>query len=305
MPEAKQGENIPLMTVERFFRPGACFHMQISTDFPDYVGIPHRHEYIEVVYVISGTATHTVEDKSYTVKRGDLCFINVNTVHMFCENRKSPEPLVVYDLMFTPQFFDRALTRGHGLEALGDSYLFRALPKGQPGKDASFEVSENLHSKFSELFNRMYDEYRSRSSGYMEIIRAYLLLVVVTAMRMHAAADRQNTGRSKEQLAQKVMGYIEENYRRPITVQDLAESLYLTPDYLGRVFKEVTGQTISAQIQSVRIRNACRLLISTSRTVTDIAAACGFGDAKNFYSVFKKYMGMPPGDYRRKNMLEE
>lgn len=305
MPGAMQNETIPTMTIGRFFRPGERFHMQMSTDFPDYVGILHRHEYIEVVYVISGTATHTVGDKSYAVKRGDLCFINVNTVHMFCENKKSSEPLVVYDLMFTPEFFDCSLTEGRSLEDLGDSYLFRALPKGQPGKENSFGVSGNVYVKFSELFNRMYDEYRDRSSGCMEIIRAYLLVVVVTAMRMRAAADKQITTRKKEQLVQRVRDYIEKNYRVPITVQNLAKSVYLSPDYLGRIFKEITGETISAQIQSVRVRNACRLLITTQRTIVDIAAACGFGDAKNFYSVFKRYMGMPPGDYRRKNMLEE
>lgn len=297
---ARNNETVPTMTVERFFRPGEHFHMQISTDFPDYMGILHRHEYIEVVYVLSGSAVHTVEGRSWAVKRGDLCIINVDTVHMFCPDKAGPEPLVVYDLMFTPEFFDLSLSRSHSLEDLRDSYLFRSLPKAGPGQEAGFGVSETLHAKFSELFGRMYDEYRDRELGYTEIIRAYLLQVVVTAMRLSAAGDR-GVSRSREQLVDRVLERIDADYAGPLGVRELADSVHLSPDYLGRVFKEVTGQTVTARIQAVRIQNACRLLATTQRTVADISAACGFGDPKNFYSAFKKQMGLSPGDYRKQN----
>lgn len=290
-----QYDKIPLMTVERFFRPGECFHMQISTDFPDYMGILHRHEYIEVVYVLSGSAIHTVNDKCSTVKRGDLCIVNVDTVHMFCPERKSAEPLIVYDLMFTPAFFDETL--GATLEALTDSYLFRSLSCKE---QAGFGVSESLNARFSELFNRMYDEYRGCAAGSMEIIRAYLLQILVTAMRMNAE-EGKSTERSKERLTRLIIDRIDADYASAIGVKELAQSVHISPDYLGRVFKEVTGQAVGTYIRTVRIRNACRLLSSTQRTVADIAAACGFADTKNFYSAFKKHTGLLPGDYRKRN----
>lgn len=300
MPKTVRGEDVPVMTLENYFGSGEKFRMQISTDFPDYVGILHRHEYIEVVYVISGTATHTIQGKSYEVKRGDLCFVDVGAIHMFTENKKGSDPLVVYDLMFIPEFFDRSLTDRCEMGALGDSYMFRALLREPGVSDHSFHVSENLYAKFSELFNKMYDEYCNRNSGYMEIIRAYLLQVVVTALRMNDIPDRRKGAVHKEWIVESVMAYIQNHYDTAITVQELADNVHVSPDYLGRVFKEVAGETISTRIQKTRIHNACRLLTSTQRTVADIATACGFGDAKFFYSVFKKYMGMSPGDYRKK-----
>ena len=69
--------DVPVMTTQQFFKPGEHFHMQVSTDFPDFVGVAHRHEYIEVVYVLSGAATHVVEDKSSPARQGDLFLINV------------------------------------------------------------------------------------------------------------------------------------------------------------------------------------------------------------------------------------
>ncbi len=300
----KKGENIghiPVMTIQRFFSPGENFHIQISTDFPDYVGILHRHEYIEVVYVISGTATHMIEDKTYKVKRGDLYIINVNTAHMFCDSKKNQEPLVVYDLMFTPEFFDKALTGSRTIEELDGSYMFRSLFQGRAGTDASFGVSGSLYTMFSELFNRIYHEYRNQDKGYMEIIRAYLLQVVITAIRMDEASANGSTAFNKKQAVKSVIDYIEEHFYTHISVQDLADKVFLNPDYLGRIFKEITGETISTRIQKVRIRHACQMLQATQRTVADIASACGFSDTKFFYSVFKKHMGMLPGDFRRNN----
>lgn len=268
--------------------------MQLSTDFSDYVGILHRHEYIEVVYILSGSATHVIEDKSYAAKKGDLYIINVNTAHKFCVSEDSSEPFVVYDLMFTPEFFDRSLAGNYTFESLGDSYMFQSLAHES---QESIGVSESLFTMFSELFKRMYAEYKGRESGYMEIIRAYLLQVLITAIRMKDG-QKNSASRNKERAVHDAISYIEEHYRSPITMQELADTVYLSPDYLGRIFRQITGESISARIQRVRIRHACYLLTATERTVADIAVDCGFRDTKFFYHVFKKHMGISPGDYR-------
>lgn len=291
----KQPMNLPIMTIARFFSPNEHFHMQLSTDYSDYVGILHRHEYIEVVYIVSGTATHVIENQSYCAKPGDLYIINVNTAHKFCVDKLSDEPFVAYDLMFTPEFFDSALAGNYTFESLGDSYMFRFLSQDS---NESIGVSDSIYTMFSDLFKKMYAEYRERENGYMEIIRAYLLQVLITVIRMK---DRQKNkiSRNKEQAVQTVANYIEEHYESTISVQSLADMVYLSADYLGRIFREITGESVSARIQRVRIRRACYLLTATERTVSDIASDCGFKDTKFFYNVFKKHVGVAPGDYRK------
>ena len=74
--------------------------------------------------------------------------------------------------------------------------------------------------------------------------------------------------------------------------------MYMNLSYLGRIFRQKTGMSISAMIQKVRIDHACRMLSDTKRTVLDISQSCGFEDVKFFYKVFKKYTGMLPGEYR-------
>ena len=75
--------------------------------------------------------------------------------------------------------------------------------------------------------------------------------------------------------------------------------VYLSPDYLGKIFKTKNGLSIGETIQKVRIERVCEMLGATNKTIREIAFACGFEDIKFFYSVFKKRMGVLPSTYRK------
>lgn len=304
MKQTYLGSQMPVMTIERFFSPNEHFHMQLSSDYSDYVGILHKHEYIEVVYIVSGSATHVIEDRSYATKKGDLYIINVNTAHMFCADKDATEPFVAYDLMFTPEFFDQALAGNYTFESLGDSYMFRSFAQNQEAAQEAIGVSGDLYTMFSQLFERMYQEYRNRKIGYIEIIRGYLLQVLITAIRLKDETKKSHSVCNREHVVQTVLEQIEQRYATRLTMQELADSVYLSPDYLGRIFREITGESISARIQRVRILHACHLLTATDRTVADIATECGFQDTKFFYSIFKKHIGIAPGDYRKQTRAD-
>lgn len=300
MRAASRSEEICVLTREDYFRPGEHVHIQMSNEHPDYIGILHKHEFIEMVYIVSGTATHRVADEVYTVKRGDLFIINMDTAHAFYCDTPSPEPFVAYDLLFTPEFFDQSLTGSNALEALNRSFMFYSLFHGREEYHPYFSVSGSSYHMFGELFNKIYMEHRGQETGYLEIIRAYLLQLIITIFRISDSGGKQAGLSRNKQAVSYILDYIHENYGRPISVQDLADRVYLSRDYAGRLFRDATGMTITAMIQKVRVEHTCRLLDTTDRTIGDIAAACGFEDMKFFYSVFKKHMGMLPGDYRKR-----
>ncbi len=82
-----------IVTIETdfFFKPNVNVHIHHSNDCKDYLGTLHRHKFIEVVYVLSGRATHFIGDKSYTVKKGDVSIINSNEVHAFVKEIRMKE----------------------------------------------------------------------------------------------------------------------------------------------------------------------------------------------------------------------
>ena len=292
-----QDNTIHVLKREDFFYPGEQVQIQLSNEHPDYVGVVHRHKFIEMVYIISGTATHYIEGKTSPVKRGDLFIINMDTPHAFLPDTDTGEEFVAYDLMFTPEFFDQSIPGYNSLETLNNSFILYSLFQGQQAHRPYFSVSGSKFTLFGELFNKIYLEHRERRIGYLEIIRAYLLQLLVLTFRMEEGSGKSVS--PNPQIVRYLLDYIQNNYQRHISVQELADKVYLSKDYLSRYFKDTTGTTITAMIQKVRIENVCRLLSTTDRTIADIAAACGFEDMTFFYSVFKKHMGLPPGDYRK------
>ncbi len=284
---------------EDFFKPGENMHIQLSKDFPDYIGIVHSHEYIEVMYILSGTATHQVGDETHRVKRGDLYIVNVGTTHAFHIDPNPAEPFVAYDLMFTPEFFDSSMDGHHPLEALSSSFMFRSLFTEQDTPKPYLSVTGSQYTAFGELFNKIYHEHQSMKKGYLEIIRAYLIELIVTCFRLNEQQKHADSNLKNRHIVDFLTDFIAENYAHPLSANGLAKTVYLNPDYLGRIFKKQTGLSITNMIQKVRIEKACELLTATDKSVADIALLCGFEDTKFFYTVFKKRMGALPSAYRK------
>ena len=84
-----------------------------------------------------------------------------------------------------------------------------------------------------------------------------------------------------------------------MTLNDLSEELEVTPNYLGRLFKEEMGVQFSDYLEQLRMENAKKLLKSTNLKIYEIADDCGYNDGQYFAKAFKKYTGMTPLEYKK------
>ena len=160
-------------------------------------------------------------------------------------------------------------------------------------------MSGSSYTVFGELFHRIYLEYRGREKGYVEIIRGYMIQLIITIFRLNEAKGETRAQKLGTQPIEYVLEYIRRNYNRRISASELAEKVYFNPDYLARIFKEHTGHSITGMVQKVRVEAVCKLLSTTRQTIFQIARDCGFEDMKFFYKVFKKHMGVLPSEYRK------
>ena len=92
---------------------------------------------------------------------------------------------------------------------------------------------------------------------------------------------------------------IHEYYATGITLDEIAEQLNMTPEYVGTLFRKEMGVTFSTYIKNHRINKAKELLCSTSLKLYEVAEQVGYFDPKYFSRVFKETTGMLPNDYRK------
>lgn len=95
--------------------------------------------------------------------------------------------------------------------------------------------------------------------------------------------------------------FIERNFEKKVTLEDVAGQICLSPKYFSRVFKEIAGQGFNEYRLSVKVTQACDLLKSSDFTVTEITNRLGYQNLESFIRMFEKIMGVSPMQYRHKN----
>ncbi|WP_217597236.1 response regulator [Cohnella sp. GbtcB17] len=101
-------------------------------------------------------------------------------------------------------------------------------------------------------------------------------------------------------VVQRVMEAIDVRYSQPLTVEQLAAEVYLSPNYIRTLFKEKSGETILEYLTRVRIRRAAELLKDRSLRVHEISKAVGYENVSYFCALFQRHRGVTPNDYRKK-----
>ena len=101
-----------------------------------------------------------------------------------------------------------------------------------------------------------------------------------------------------------VRDYVLNHISRPITTKELAQALGTNRTYLCRMFREETGKTVQDYVTGIKMDEASRLLNTTAKTVAQMGSYLGYSSQSHFQRVFKKTMGMTPGEYRKKQNAE-
>lgn len=109
----------------------------------------------------------------------------------------------------------------------------------------------------------------------------------------------EDAGRKKQGIVQKVEEFVNENYQNPdITLEDMAQHVGLSSNYIRRIFREQCGYSLMDYLVNHRISMAKELLKTTDRTAREIAELVGYSNTKYFYSLFKKQTGYTTYEYR-------
>ncbi|EOH97675.1 response regulator transcription factor [Enterococcus pallens] len=140
--------------------------------------------------------------------------------------------------------------------------------------------------------NPKHDFLIQRSYNSIEAFVRYVSYYIQTAK------DQVDFLESKQSIAQLLLDYIDRHYTEEINRKTLAEHFFLSPDYLARLFKKETGDTLINYLTEKRVARGKELLLETETPVYLIASQIGYDNYSYFSKVFKKTTGMSPIDFR-------
>lgn len=132
--------------------------------------------------------------------------------------------------------------------------------------------------------------------------RYYMLQGFLTLCALQRSSVRQNENNKKSNsYVTKAVEYIQAHYNEQITEKTLADHLYISVNYMHRLFLSNTGMTPNYYINNYRISLAKKMLSNTSLSIFQISESVGFSSGDYFCRVFKKFMDCSPSHYRRIN----
>ncbi len=273
---------------EKMLQQGKLITLRPHTRFIDFP--PHSHDYIEVVYVCTGTITHIINGKTVTLSAGELLFLSTDAVH---EIKKAGEEDLAVNFIILPQFFDKALDMLGEEESPLKRFILDSLGSAPSG-------SIYLHFKVAELLpiqNLIENLLYTLVSDIPNKRRINQTTMGLLFLQLIGCTDRLSVEDQADELLIEVFRYIEEHYRTG-SLGELAEQLHCDFYWLSREIKRCTGKNFKQLLQEKRLSQAAFLLKSTRLNVADISLAVGYENISYFHRIFAGRFGVSPFQYR-------
>jgi AraC-like DNA-binding protein len=227
-----------------------------------------------------------IDGAHINARGGDILAINEQSVHKFLVNEENTRIRVL-------QFpFDVILN----FDIQPPSILTHI-------KATQIEKIPSLDESVEYLFSLIEAESPCHSAAQNPLLQS-LINSLYFLLARHFPQDEYKTTTKKSRLEfYKIVDYINTHFSNDISVQSIADSLYMSRAKITSVFSAYSGVPISDYIRSVRIKNANRL-ISRGCSITEAAFASGFQNTRTFNNVYRRTMGMTPSEYE-KNLKEK
>ena len=253
----------------------------------------HDHFFLELTYVLDGEAEHTLDGHTATVRRGDYFIVDYGSRHSY--KSEHPDGFSNLDCIFLPEILDPVLKGTKSLRALMEHYLLHFNINALVQNPTRIVFHDDT-GKILKLLELIHEESKARRPGYTELIRCYLIEILLLTVREIEDAGAAATGHD---ISGFIAAYVAEHYMEDLTLQELSERMNYSLPYVSKRFKEDTGVTFVKYLQNYRVMQGCKLLSSTRRSLGEITEMVGYKDVKFFSSLVKKMTGLSPADFRR------
>ena len=232
----------------------------------------HTHEhYYHMIYVMRGSINIRINDRLYALNENMMVIAKPGEVQSW--RNDSQTTTKTYEIKFS--LLDKSFAKriAELPDIIYGDFFYRAI------------VEKILQAK-------------ERRGNYQEYTALYLNTLLYDLVRTSVEERENKESGSRYDPAKMVMDYIHENYAADISLESVAEAVHFNKSYIAADFKRREGITINEYIYQYRAHKACELIAYSDLRLSEVSDMTGFKHIQHFTRVFKKYIGIPPWEYR-------
>ena len=246
----------------------------------------HFHEFDKLVLLISGAVDYTVEGSSYALRPWDVLLVRHHAIHRAVIDQSVPyERVILY------------LDHGYFERLMPEAGLMRCFDEADASRSYLLSPTNEQRRELEMAIEAYERSARDRRFGAEAMCETVILQLLIHVSRMATAAP-DRSGAAGDVKIRQVIAYIDENFREELSVEQLAERVYLSRYHFMRLFKQQTGSTVHSYIRQRRLLYAARL-IREGVPAAKAALESGFGDYSAFHRAFRDSFGISPGSLRK------
>ncbi len=247
------------------------------------------HTEIELYYLTRGERLYFVENRTYRLSTGSVIFINSNRIHKTSALGDPAHERMLLEIC--PSFLSECQEQ---FPSVNFGHLF--------SRDTVIITPEN---PFSRPIRNLFEEIKLLAEacpmGYEEEVHCDVFKLFLNFQRALSLDKEEPVVYSqKRQKVYDVVEYISQNMSSISSLDEVCAHFFISKYYLSHVFKEVTGMTIMAFLNTTRIQRARVLLCENSLSISEIARTVGYENVGRFTDVFKRTEGVTPREFRRR-----
>lgn len=234
---------------------------------------PHLHKEAEIIYVLSGSITVQVNTLYRTLSANEIAMILPNTIHSYQCTADCEIGILIFDVNLAGDY----------------THLLTQSDCKNPFLEYRSDHRELLHCIKSIV--------REKGTKETPVVKGYITVILGRIIPRLTLSPVTITDSSN--LMQKMLVYVTEHYREPLSLQVLSHALGTSTYYISRIFSDKIGCNFNFYVNSLRVNHAKDLLKNKSLPITMVAYECGFESQRSFNRVFRQICKATPRDYRR------
>ncbi|MDS0526327.1 AraC family transcriptional regulator [Clostridium sp. SHJSY1] len=240
----------------------------------------HHHNSYELYFLEEGYHNILINDSVHDVTKYDVALCKPNIFHKSLKKINCARTCIY----FTDRFLRLHFTE-HSIKSLLSCFEKEVI-----------SLNKEIFPQIKKLMFLLQKEDISTSDNRIFIYLANILNILndnkESLRKEHIPSTYTNFS--------PILSYINENYNKISTLDEIANKFYISKFYLCHLFKENIGLTLVQYINKIKIQNACDMLINTTLSISEIGGVCGFNSSMYFCKTFKQALSITPSEFRKK-----